>query len=247
MRMHWSTLAVAALLMARPAVAQVVYPGNGGTGFGGPIGTGALTLSETVPGVIDFSLTAGVPFSGNALVLYFDTNPGGAVDTSTFTDTADGGRTAISGFNGGSRTLAVFPAGFGADFAATVEPGVFGGLFDLSTPGSFGFVASGGLSGSGTGPFTFSYTRAQLGLDPTEALSFVGTLISTSAYRSNETFGPSVTVPGTGGDAPNAGFLGSTTFSAANTFGTVPEPASMALTALGMGIGGVVANRRRRR
>ena len=140
------------------------YPGNGGAGFGGPIGTGNLSVTDDGAGNLNFSLTPGTAFSGNALVLYIDSKTGGINDTSTLTDNSDPGRTAIAGLSNNGRTLAIFPAGFNADFAATVEPGVFGGLFDLSNPAAYPFVASGGLSGAGTGPFTFSYTRAQLGL-----------------------------------------------------------------------------------
>jgi hypothetical protein len=203
-----------------------------------------LTVTDSGTGTINFSLSTPVNFGGNALILYVDSVAGGVNDTSTLTDTADGGRTAISGFNSGNptRTVATFASGFGADLAITVEPGVFSGLFSLSNPANFPFVASGGLAGSGPGPFTFSYTRAQLGLGPTDSFSFEGTLISTSAYRSNETIGTSVTVPGTPGDAPNAGFTGTTTFSTADVF-AVPEPASAGL----LGLGSMVLVFRRRR
>ncbi len=214
--------------------AAATFPGNGATGFGGPVGNGSLSVFDDGLGTFNFSFTAGVPFSGNALVLYVDSKSGGVNDTSTLTDTADGGRTAISGFNSGnpSRTTATFVPGFNADYAITLEPGVFSGLFDLSNPANFPFVASGGLSGSGSGPYTFSYTRASLGMGPTDIVRFEGTLISTSAYRSNETIGTSVTVPGSGGDAPNAGFGGTTTFTSA---ASVPEPSAAALLLLGAG------------
>jgi hypothetical protein len=234
--------AAAAIALCGVASASTVYSGNGGGGFGGPVGGGALTVSDDGAGNIDFSFAAGTNFSGNALVLYVDSVAGGVNDTSTLTDVGDPGRTAISGENPGnpSRTLATFAPGFGADYAITLEPGVFSGLFDLSTPSNFPFVASGGLSGSGSGPYTFSFSRAQLGLGATDPFSFEGTLISTSAYRSNETIGTSVTVPGTVGDTPNAGFTGTTVFATADTF-AVPEPASVGL----LGLAGLATLRRR--
>lgn len=236
----------AASLLASTANAST-YNGNGGSGFGGPIGSSILTVTENGSN-IDFSLTTGVAFSGNALVIYVDNAAGGVTDTAGLTDSSDPGRTAISGFNSGnpSRTTAFFPAGFDADLAITVEPGVFGGLFSLSNPANFPFVASGGLSGSGSGPFTFSYSKADLGVaTPGASFDFVGTLISTSAYRSNETIGTSLTVPGSGGDAPNAGFNGSTTFATADTFTTAPEPATVGILAIaGMSL---LARRHRRR
>ena len=219
--------------------ATQTYQGNGGTGFGGPVGNSVLTVTDSGSGIINFSLATGVPFSGNDLVLYIDSKSGGINNNSTFTDNGDGGRTAVSGYNNSqnppSRALVTFPAGFGADYAVSIEPGVFAGLFNLSTPSNFNFVASANLNGSGSGPFTFSLNRSDLGLGATSPFSFVGTLISTSAYRSNETIGTSVTTPGTPGDTPNAGFTGTQTFATANTF-AVPEPSGvLGLLVLGAG------------
>lgn len=231
--------ALAGLSTAAGAATQT-YQGNGGAGFGGAIGNSVLTVSDSGSGIINFSLATGVPFSGNDLVLYIDSKSGGVNNTSTFTDNGDGGREAVSGYNASntpaSRALVTFPTGFGADYALSIEPGVFGGLFDLSTPTNFNFVASANLNGSGSGPFTFSVNRTDLGLSPTAPFSFVGTLVSTTAYRSNETIGTSVTTPGSPGDTPNGGFTGTQTFATADTF-AVPEPSAIAfvgLTAAGL-------------
>jgi hypothetical protein len=50
-----------------------------------------------------------------------------------------------------------------------------------------------------------------------------------------------VTIPGSGGDTPNAGFNGTTLFATEDTF-SVPEPASIGL----LGLAGLTTLRRRR-
>ncbi len=219
------------------------YAGNGGTGFGGPIGGSILSIIENGAN-IDFSLAAGANFNSNVLVLYIDSTTGGDNNTSGYTDISDGGRTAISGLSGGGRTLVNFAAGFGADFALTLQPGTFSGTYNLSTPSNFGFVQDNVLAGSGSGPFTFSVLKTSLGLPASgvSSFNFVGTLISDSGYRSNETIGTSTTIPGTPGDAPNGGFTGTQTFTTFNTV-TIPEPSALSL----LGLAGLaVASRRKR-
>lgn len=251
-------VAVVIVMAALTAHAQTfigsgTYNGNGGAGFGGTVGNGALTLSYS-GGTVSGSFAPSGTFGGNALVLYLGTGAPGITDTSTLTDTQDGGRTAISGLNNTSgRTTATFAPGFTPSYAISLEPGVFGGLFNLSTPANFGFVNSVNLAGSGTGPFTFSFQVSDLGLSPTASnnIDFVGTLISTTAFRSNETIGTSVTVPGTAGDAPNAGFTGTQTFSTFNRLTTiapavVPEANTVALALLALPVLGAVAARRRK-
>jgi len=225
-----------------------VYMGNGLSGFGGGVGNSTLTVTDG-GSTVNFSLTSPTSFDGNNLVLYFDTIAGGANTNSTYTDVADGGRRAISGLSESGRSLVTLPAGFGADFGSSVEIGSFAGLFNLSTPTNFGFVASGGIAGTSAvaTPLTFSFNKADLGL-PTSgdySFNFVGTLISGSAYRSNETIGTSVTVPGSGGDAPNAGFLGTQTFSTSNTFQTAVVPEPTAVGVIGLGLLGAAMRRRR--
>lgn len=230
-----SIVAAGVCLLASNAMAST-YNGNGGTGFGGTVGNGSLTVTDAGAGALAFTFTPSGTFNGNDLVLYLDTKAGGVNDNSTLTDTADGGRTAISGLNGSGHALVTFAPGFGADYAISLEP-TFAGIFNLSTPSNFGFVGSGGLSGSGTGPFTFSVNRSDIGLGPTAGFSFEGTFISTSAYRSNETIGTSATVPGSVGDTPNAGFGGTQTFATANTFAATPEPTGLAAIGATMALG----------
>ncbi|HEX8310009.1 MAG TPA: PEP-CTERM sorting domain-containing protein [Chthoniobacteraceae bacterium] len=240
--------AVAAAILANSTHAQT-FTGNGGTGFGGTVGNGSISVSQSTPGTLSFSFTPGATFDGNALVLYFDTVSGGFTDTSSFTDIGDPGRVAISGTNTRTennvttttRTLLQFPSNFAADFALAVEPGT-ANLFQLKAGEAHTFVQNAGLSGSGTGPFTFSLTGSNLGLAANQPFQFVGSLISTSAYRSNETFGTSSTIPGSAGDTPNAGFTGTTTITQA--FTAVPEPGTIGLLALSTV--GLMAIRRRR-
>ena len=220
---------VAAMAASAPAA---MFAGNGGTGFGGGLGNSALTVTDG-GSTVNFELaTSG--FTGNDVVIYLDTIAGGFADTSTFTDNGDGGREAIAGFNATnpSRTTATFASGFGADYALSIEPGNFAGLFNLTPTagGSFNFVNSANLGGTST-DVTFSINKADVGLPTTGtyAFSFEGTLISTTAYRSNETLGASVvTNPDASG---NAEFSNPITFTTADTFSTapVPEPASISL------------------
>jgi hypothetical protein len=188
------------------------------------------------------TLNRGTNALNDALVVYLDTQPGGFADNLTFNDNGDGGRTAISGANSGnpSRSLVTFPAGFGADYAMAIENG-FIGVFQLVSGGnnSFNFQFGQAQSGNGNDPsFTINITpaqMAQIGLTPGSGQTFnlVGSYISTSAYRSNETIGASITVPADG--AGNAGFANPQTFTQGISYTlVVPEPTSLALCLVGL-------------
>ena len=232
---------------APAAVMTTTYAGNGGTGFGGPIGNGTLAVSTDGVGNVTFTLNNAGGFSGNDLVLYLDSVPGGFANTSQFGDGGDGGRQAISAFNPGnpSRDLISFPAGFGADYALEFENDTYDGLFQLAAGGtnSLNYVTGNGPSTAG-GPYVVTFPLASLGLATGGSFKFVGDLISTSGYGSNETIGTSVTTPDAG-QAPNAGFNGSVTFTAADTFGAVPEPTGVAAAAVAGGAALVRRSRRR--
>ena len=242
-------LAVFLVSLTTPSQAASLFPGNGATGFGGPVGTGSLSISDSLSGMsITFNRGAGA--FNDDLVLFLDTQAGGFIDTSMFSDNADGGRTAISGFSTGasgiSRTLASFPSGFGADYALSIENG-FIGVFGLASGGAGSLNSLFGQGQSGNNlDSTYSINlstaqMSQIGLTAGsgQTFHFVGSLISTAAYRSNETIGASITTPG---DASgNAGLNNPQLFSSslAYTLTQVPEPSSMSL--IGAGLLGVLA------
>ena len=244
---HLALALVGALSLSATAA---TYPGNGFAGFGGPVGTGSLTINDSLAGMT-ITLNRGGGAMNDVLALYLDTQPGGFADTSLFGDNADGGRTAISGRNNAnpSQTVASFPSGFGADYALAIENG-FIGAFQLAAggDGSLGFQFGQAQSGNNLdAAYSISISpaqMAQLGLTAGSGQTFrlLGSLISSSAYRSNETIGPSVTVPGDG--AGNAGFNNPQGFTGDFAYTLVPEPSSMSLLLGGIAL--LLLRRRRR-
>ena len=232
----------------RAAVVTTTYAGNGATGFGGSIGTGNLVVSADGVGNVTFTLNNNGGFNGNDFVLYIDSVAGGFANTSQFSDAGDGGRQSVSAFNPGnlSRDLISFPTGFAADYALEFENDTYDGLFQLAAGGnnSLGYVGGNGPSTAG-GPYVVTVPLMSLGLTTGQGFRFDGVLVSTSGYGSNETVGASVTTPDpAGGSGVDAGFNGSTTFTAADTFGAVPEPTGLAAVAVA---GAALVRRDRRR
>ena len=210
------TLLSTLLLIAGALGAQTTYNGNGNTGFGGVVGPGSLQFDDdgtTVTGVF----TRGPGAYNNVTVLYLDTEAGGITSTANLTDAADGGRRAVSGFDGANRSTVNFPAGFAADYAITIESG-FVGLFDLVENGSHTFVTTGNLT-TGANTFTFDFDFAELGSDGD--FDFVGTYLNQSnAFRSDEAFGGGIAA-GNPGQDPVA-------FTSSETFVGSPLPVGLA-------------------
>jgi hypothetical protein len=247
-------LASAAVVALNGSVDAANYAGNGGTGFGGAVGNGSVSITDTSSSM---TVTFNRGASGNLdndLVLYLDTQPGGFADTSQFSDNGDGGRTAISGFNSSnpSRTLLTFASGFTADYAISIENS-FIGVFQLEAGGNnslnylFGQAQSGVDSAASYSITLTAAQMSQIGLTAGsgQLFAFVGSLDSDTAYRANETIGPSITVPG---DASgNAGFANPQTFTGSLNYQLVstPEPSTLALLGV-FGAGTWLAARRRK-
>ncbi|MFM7184871.1 MAG: hypothetical protein ACKO4Z_08895 [Planctomycetota bacterium] len=235
---------VLAAVVARAQTTSGTYAGNGNTSFGGAVGNGSLEVTNDASGALNFTYTRGSSNFNNAIVIYIDSGTGGATTTSGFTDTADGLRRAISGLDGSNRSALNFAAGFGADYAVALNDG-FAGLWSLSNPANFPFVASANLSPTGqtNATYAFGITAGNIGLTPNSGQSFslFTSYISETAFRSVETFGASFT------GSPSAGW---NTFDAAssNSFVLVPEPSSAVIcgaACLGLATRSLLRSRRR--
>jgi hypothetical protein len=225
----WFGGTLGAVILFNAGVGQAaIYPGNGATGFGGTLGLGSLTLTDS-GGNLTATFNPNGGFTGNDVVIYIDSISGGFNNNSTFFDNADGGREAVAGNNNGnpSQDLITFPSGFGADYALEFENNVFTGLFGLASGGngSFNFIT--GAAPVSGGPYTVTFPLSDIGITPGQSFNFVGFLDSTTAYGSNETIGVSTVT----GAPPNAGFSGNVLFSTFDTYTStpVPEPASIGL------------------
>ncbi len=225
----------AVFVLASLSTFAATYPGNGNSGFGGPIGLGSLTLTDNGTTVFG-QVNKGPNGFNDVLVIYIDSVSGGFADTSGFGDGADGLRKAISGFDGGAnRSLMTFASGFRPDYAIALGPASdnFGGLWQLANGGanSLNFVSSVNLNpvGNNNSPtYTFSFNIAQIGLTPNAGATFnlFGTYTSNTGYRSDEA------LPGN-----DVGAQGWNPFiqTASVSYTTVPEPSAAALVLLGAG------------
>lgn len=213
-------------------------------GFGNVIGSSSsLLVDSSAAGALNFGLQTGGGGINDIVVIFIDSISGGFSDTGSFTDAGDGGRRAISGFDGGSnRSTLTFASGFQADYAITIESG-FSGLYGLVNGGSHNFVAGNGITGSGN-TRELGLTLSQIGVVPGGSFRYVATYISNSGYRSNEFHGVAQSTYGGGNPGWSPVTLAAGDF---NTFVSVPEVSSALALAAFSSLSGVVALWRRNR
>jgi len=204
------------------------YVGNGNTGFGGPVGTGSLDVTDNGT-TATFTFNRGSGNFNDGLAIYIDSTAGGFTSTSGFLDNSDGGHSVVSGFGGGNQSVMTFDSGFLPDYGISIENG-YASLFQLANgpAGSFTYITGASQSSlNNSATYSLTINLAQIGLTPGAGQSFglFGTLISTTGYRSTEALAGNDT--GTQGVNP----FTQTSF-ASYTTTAVPEPTTLALAGL---------------
>lgn len=181
------------LLVTTVVGAQTVFEGNGRGGYGGTVGQGVLTISESTSpaGSLSFHLKKGGGDLNDAIVIYIDSKKGGYTTTAQFTDEGDGLRKAISGVQADDRAVLNMPADFKPDYAIAFDQG-FGGIWELKENASHEYINSANLNPTDNrdaSDFYLTVSRADLGLDETTGFKFLVTYVSHTGFRSNEFIG----------------------------------------------------------
>lgn len=175
------------------------YPGNGKSGFGGPVGLGSLEITNSGDS-ITFKLIRGTGNMNDALVIYLDSKTGGFATTANFRDSTDGITKAISGYDkatgvGGSRAIFNFSTSFRPEFALSFKPGLPAKLVALADNGAFTLLETPALSNNTNTAvsYTVKIKASDIGLTSCISFSFMATCISTTAYRADEAIGDPMT------------------------------------------------------
>ena len=170
------------------------YPGNGKNGFGGAVGQGSLSITETNDSV-SFKLTRGPGLFDSLLVFYVDekSTTSGISNTNNvlYQGTNNKYSVAASGtFSPAQKAPLTFPADFKPDLALVfdkdggkifflADPG-FGGSVLMQDQGSFDIMPS-GTNSSPT--YTQQISKTAIGLQSNDTLNFkfFGTYIGQTA------------------------------------------------------------------
>jgi hypothetical protein len=238
------SLVIGATLVVSLVSAQAQYSsgsvinGNGDTGFGGSVGNGNLVLTDNGTD-LTVTLNSASALGENDLVLYLDTFAGGFSSTAGFMDDADGGRAAVSGYDGaGQQSVLTFAAGFTPDFAIDIG-NTYASLYGLIAGGANSLDYITGATQSGAAPYSLTIPLSDLGVIEGSGDSFqmFGTLISETAYRSTEA------IAGTDTGVQGYNPFTDLTYSTYTTM-AAPEPTTLALGAVS-GLAMLIARRRR--
>ncbi|MCH8558841.1 MAG: T9SS type A sorting domain-containing protein [Balneolia bacterium] len=184
------------LVLFNPAaMAQVVFNGNGNTGFGGPIGQSSMSWSDDGT-TISVTFTRGGGDFNDAMVIYLFTGADGrGVIDGEINDQNDGLRRAISSAGDNASNITFVP-GFEASHAIAIDAG-FGGLWAIPAAGPvannelpFLRAVNSTLSSPGDASFTFEFDWADVGLEPGDPIGFVATYLNAgNSFTSNEGYG----------------------------------------------------------
>jgi hypothetical protein len=205
-----------------------VNSNGGGTGFGGTLGNGAITM-DAVGGTLVIGFTPGNALN-DVVALYLDTKSGGFVDAN-MRDHADGGRTALC-----ELTLTqndVWPAGILPDYG--IAFGNFGAvLFELNAGNTDGHLNF--LQFTPSGPI--SIPLSTLG-NPLNVDFFAG-YASGGGYNSNESLPFSTPLNSSGnpgfGDGQFGGLLTGGTYENYDRFVTAAVPEASTFLVWGLAI-----------
>ncbi|HEX8334620.1 MAG TPA: hypothetical protein VF622_18490 [Segetibacter sp.] len=191
-------LLFSALLFSLPGIAQTsTYPGNGRSSFGGPIGTGSVSITDNGSS-LTFKLTKGTNNLNDVVVFYVDFTSGGISSTAALRGVANQYERAVSTKrgNGTDSSLLNFPSTFTPDAAIAFDQN--GGKTFFFPPAGFSptnmmegnppQVTPTGTASSPTYSQTVNKSDLNQGTGPI-SFKFIGTYISESAYRSDEAFG----------------------------------------------------------
>lgn len=175
--------------------AKTTLNGNGGGGFGGPVGGSVLKIGDDGTNIL-FHFAKGAGDFNDELVIYLSNGSAGrSMIDGEVNDQADDLRRAISSAGENASEL-YFPIGFEATHAIAINTG-FGGLWSIPASGAvgnneLGYINSvnSSLSVATQTDFYFSISFANLGLDAADPFSILGIYLNgVDGYTSNEGYG----------------------------------------------------------